>query len=70
MTNGNWITRDELAAHIRRIDESLTSMDRRMQNIEASVGSGQRWLNARVTILMDRALPVVLTVAATYLLTH
>jgi hypothetical protein len=68
--DGNYITRDELAAHIKGIDVSLRNLDRRVEKIELSVGSGDRWISARITSIIDKALPLLLIAAATYLLTH
>lgn len=63
-----YITHRELSAHIRRIDDNLAALREDVDEIRVSVGAGQRWLSARVTVLLDRALPVVLAAAATFLM--
>jgi len=68
--NGSTVTRAELSAHIRRLDDNLEGINRRLGVIEDHIGSSSRWVGARVNSIMDKIIPIILVAAATYLLTH
>lgn len=70
MPEDHYITRGELAAHMRRIDESLHSLDERMKNVEDAVGANARWVSARITRTIDQLLPIVLTALVIWFIAH
>ena len=68
--NGTHITRAELAAHIRRIDDWMTNFDSRMRKVEDAVGANTRWASARVTKLIDSILPLGVVAMIVWVLAH
>lgn len=65
-----YITRGEMNAHMRRLDESLNGIGSRLAHVEEQLGAGSRWFSARVNSALDKVLPVALVAVATYLMTH
>lgn len=68
--NGGHVTRAELAAHIRRIDENLTLIDQRLQGLENRWQGARVWVTGRATAMFDRFMPVGVAALVTYLITH
>ena len=68
--NGGAITRAELAAHIRRIDEHLAAIDGRLRRIEERIVAPAHWIGGRLTAVVDRVLPLGAVAAVTFLVAH
>lgn len=67
-TNGQYVTRNELGAHMRRVDDNLDSIRADVSEIRSHMGAGPRWLGQRATAVVDKFLPAAITVAALLLL--
>lgn len=68
--NGSSVTRAELAAHIQRIDESLSYMRGDIAEINEKMSAPARWFGARLTKLTDWALMAVIAFTAAMIATH
>ncbi|MCR4340943.1 MAG: hypothetical protein NUW01_13770 [Gemmatimonadaceae bacterium] len=68
--NGSHVSRAELAAHIQRIDENMAGLRADFTALRADLKAPTRWLGARLTGVVDRALPLALVAAVTYLITQ
>lgn len=66
--NGGYVTRAEMAAHVRRIDENIAEIKAAVVEIRAALGAGPRWLGARANAVLDKILPTVIAVAAIWVL--
>lgn len=77
--NGGYVTRAEMAAHVRRIDENVAGLRRDVTehfdaigkdvaSIKVSLGAGPRWLGARANAVLDKILPTVIAIAAIWVL--
>ena len=69
-TNGGAITRAELAAHIRRIDENLDAIRQDVAEVRAQVAAPRHWIGGRLTAAADRVLPLGVVAALTVLIAH
>lgn len=58
--NGTPVSRAEMAAHIRRIDENLDFMRHDIADIHERLTAPQRWLGARAARLVDWSLVAAL----------
>lgn len=56
MTNGNHITRAELTAHLRRLDENIDFIRSDIAEINDRLGAPSRWVGARLARLIDYGL--------------
>lgn len=70
MSNGEHVGRAELAAHIRRIDESLDFMRADIAEIHETITAPQRWLGARFNKLLDYSLIGGVAFGAALLASH
>jgi len=68
--NGSTVTRAELAAQIRRIDDNLLGIREDIADIRARIAIPGRWINARLTRVLDQALPSILVGAIVFFVAH
>lgn len=66
--NGSHVTRAELAAHIRRIDENLIALKEGMDELRQQRRRRAAWISARAGATADRFIPAGFAAAATYFL--
>jgi hypothetical protein len=67
-TNGSYVSRNELSAHIRRLDDNIDAIRHDVSEIKTSLGAGPRWAGARFNALIDKVLPTLLAAAAIWVL--
>lgn len=67
-SNGNYVSRNELAAHIRRLDDNIDSIREDVSEIRSALGAGPRWFGARANAVIDKILPIAISAAALWVL--
>lgn len=65
--NGSHVTRAELAAHMRRIDETLNYLREGMDELRSTQKQRNAWVSDRAAAMLDRLLPAGLGALGAYL---
>lgn len=67
-SNGDYVTRAELNAHLSGVRENIREIKEDVHEIRTALGAGPRWLGARANAIVDKLLPAGIALAAVWLL--
>lgn len=65
--NGGYVTRAEMGAHMRRVDDNIAAIRSDVSDIKKSMSAGPRWLGNRANAIIDKLVPAVLGAAFLWL---